>query len=267
MAATMTGMAHHGGVIPVGGTFFCFSDYMRPAVRLAALSKAHVVYSWTHDSVGLGEDGPTHQPIEQLASLRAMPGLTVVRPADANETAQAWRLAVDGDGPFGLVLSRQGLPVLAGTVERAGAGVERGGYVLVDEPGEAGDGPPDVVLIGTGGEVHVCVEARELLATRSVRARVVSLPCWEWFGAQTDEYRRSVLPPDVPRLAVEAGASLGWDRWADATVTLDRFGASALGTTALAELGFTPEHVAERAEALVRERSRAGQQRQRGGKA
>ncbi|HVC14087.1 MAG TPA: transketolase [Acidimicrobiales bacterium] len=258
MAAAMTGMAHHGGVLPVGGTFFCFSDYMRPAVRLAAMSRAHVIYSWTHDSVGLGEDGPTHQPVEHLASLRAMPGLSVCRPADANECAQAWLLAVDGEAPVGLVLSRQDLPVLAPAADRAPAGVARGGYVLVDEPGGTDAGPPDLVLIGTGGEVHVCVDAAEQLASEGVRARVVSLPCWEWFDAQDPLYRRSVLPRGVPALAVEAGSSFGWDRYADATVSIDTFGASALGTRALAEFGFTPEHVAERARDLLARRPDRG---------
>ncbi len=265
MAAAMTGMAHHGGVLPVGGTFFCFSDYMRPAVRLAAMSRAHVIYSWTHDSVGLGEDGPTHQPVEQLASLRAMPGLVVCRPADANECAQAWRLAVDGGEPTGLVLTRQEIPVLAGTAERAAAGVGRGGYVLVDEPGGPDAGPPDVVLIGTGSEVHVCVGAAEQLASGGIRARVVSLPCWEWFEAQDAGYRTAVLPPGVPALAVEAGASLGWERYADATVSVDRFGASAPGSIVLAELGFTPEHVAERARSLIDRWRGPGGRADRGG--
>ena len=154
MGSAMNGMAQHGGVLPVGGTFFCFSDYMRPSVRLAALTGAHVIYSWTHDSIGLGEDGPTHQPVEHLASLRAMPGLSLVRPADANETAQAWRLAVEADGPVGLVLTRQNVPVLASTAERAPDGVPRGAYVLVDS-----DGPPQIVLVGTGSEVQHCVAA------------------------------------------------------------------------------------------------------------
>jgi len=264
MAVVMTGMAHHGGVLPVGGTFFCFSDYMRPAVRLAAMSRAHVVYSWTHDSVGLGEDGPTHQPVEHLASLRAMPGLTVCRPADANECAQAWRLAVDGEGPVGLVLSRQELPVLAETAARAPEGVERGGYVLVDEAGGPGTGPPDVVLVGTGSEVHVCVGAAEQLSSEGVRARVVSLPCWEWFDAQDPAYRDHVLPRGVPRLSVEAASSFGWERYADASVSIDSFGASAPGTRALEEFGFTPEHVAERArDLLARWRGPGGDRRAR----
>jgi len=249
MGAAMNGMALHGGVLPVGGTFFVFSDYMRPAVRLAALSQAHVVYFWTHDSIGLGEDGPTHQPVEHLASLRAMPGLRVVRPADANECAQAWALAVDLPGPTALVLSRQNLPVLAGT---AGSAVARGGYVLRDP-----DADPELVLVGTGSEVQLCVAAAERLADGdggpSVAARVVSLPCWELFEEQDDHYRHTVLPPGVPTLAVEAASSFGWERYADATVTLDRFGASAPGAVVLAELGFTADAVVAHARALLRD--------------
>jgi transketolase len=249
MAAMMTGMALHGGVLPVGGTFFIFSDYMRPAVRLAALSEAHVVYSWTHDSVGLGEDGPTHQPVEHLAAMRAMPNLRVIRPADANETAHAWRVAVDSPGPTGLVLSRQNLPVLKGTAE-AFEGVARGAYLLV-----AADGPPDLVLVGTGGEVHVCVEAARLLAEGAggppLRTSVVSFPSWELFALQDGAYRESVLPAGVPTLAVEAGVSFGWDRYADDSVSIDHFGASAPGTEVLEHFGFTPENVAGRGRALV----------------
>ncbi len=253
MAGAMTGMACHGGILPVGGTFFVFSDYMRGSVRLAALSKAHVIYSFTHDSIGLGQDGPTHQPIEQLASLRAMPGLQVVRPADANECAVAWKLAVDGDEPTALILSRQNVPVLAETAERAPAGVERGGYVLVDEVG----GPPDVILVSTGSEVHVCVAAAALLVAGGARVRVVSLPCWEWFEDQDRAYRDSVLAPGVPRLGVEAAASFGWDRYTDATVSIDTFGASAPGDVALAEFGFTADNVAEKAGALLARRGEA----------
>jgi transketolase len=245
MGAAMNGMALHGGVLPVGGTFFTFSDYMRGSVRLAAISEAKVVYSWTHDSVGLGEDGPTHQPIEQLAAMRAMPQLRVMRPADANETAHAWRVIVEGDGPTALLLSRQKVPVLEGTSEAAD-GVARGAYVLA--PG--GD-DPDVVLIGTGSEVAVCVEAARLLSDEGVVARVVSMPCWELFEDQDDDYQDTVLPDDIPTLAVEAAASFGWSRWADHSVSIDRFGASAPGTTVLEKLGFTSENVATEARALL----------------
>ena len=249
MGATMTGMARHGGVLPVGGTFFVFSDYMKPAVRLAALSECKVIYSWTHDSVGLGEDGPTHQPVEHLAALRALPGLRVLRPADANECAHALRLAVDLDGPTALVLSRQDIPVLEGTADAAD-GVARGGYVLV-EPG----GTPDVVLVGTGSEVSLCVAAARVLAEGDGagprRARVVSLPSWDLFALQSDEYRRQVLGSGIPRLAVEAAASFGWERYADDVVAIDHFGASAPGKTVLAEFGYTPDNVAARARGLV----------------
>ena len=244
MGAALNGMALHGGVLPFGGTFFCFSDYMRPAVRLAALSEAHVVYHWTHDSVGLGEDGPTHQPVEHLAAMRAMPQLRVIRPADANETAQAWRVVVDRDGPTALVLSRQTLPVLEGTA--GNEGVLKGGYVLVEA-----DGAPELVLIGTGSEVHVCVEAARLLEADGVATRVVSLPSWELFAEQDEAYRESVLPPGLLRLAVEAASPLGWERFADDSVTLDRFGASAPGNVVLENLGFTPANVAMRARALL----------------
>ena len=245
MAAAMNGMALHGGVLPVGGTFLVFSDYCRPAIRLAALSRAKVIYSFTHDSVGVGEDGPTHQPIEHVASLRAIPGLRVIRPADANETAAAWRLAVDHDGPTALILSRQDLPVLEGTAEGA---VEQGGYVLR----HAED--PDVVLVATGSEVWVALEAADRLAGQGIHAQVVSLPSWDLFAEQSEGYQDEVLPPEVPTLAVEAGVPLGWERWADDAVAIeDRFGASAPGDRVLAELGFTPENVAERAQQLIHE--------------
>jgi transketolase len=244
MGAVMTGMALHGGALPVGGTFLVFSDYMRPAIRLAAMSRAHVIYSFSHDSVGLGEDGPTHQPVEHIMSLRAMPGLCTIRPADANECAQAWRVAVERDGPTALILTRQKVPVLPGTDEPGR--LAQGAYVLRDC-----DGPPEVVLIGTGSEVSVCLGAAELLAADGVRARVVSMPSWELFAEQDDDYRASVLPPGVPRLAVEAGVSLGWERWADDSVSIDRFGASAPGEVVLARLGFTPANVADRARRLL----------------
>jgi transketolase len=248
MGGVMTGMAAHGGVIPVGGTFFVFSDYMRGAVRVAALSGVHVIYSWTHDSVGLGEDGPTHQPIEQLAAVRAMPGLRVIRPADANETAQAWRIAVDSSGPTALILTRQKIPVLCQTLDGAVEGVPRGAYVLQRE---SGDGPADVILIGTGSEVHVCLDAVSQLAGRGIRARVVSFPSWELFALQDESYRAEVFPPGVPRLAVEAASSFGWERYADDSVSIDHFGASAAGERNMIEFGFTPENVTARAEQLL----------------
>ncbi|HET8619781.1 MAG TPA: transketolase [Acidimicrobiales bacterium] len=243
MAGVLNGMAAHGGVIPVGGTFFVFSDYARPAVRLAAMSDYKAIFAFTHDSVGLGEDGPTHQPVEHLASLRAMPRLRLIRPADANETAQAWRIALSSEGPTALVLTRQNLPVLEGT---AGAPVEQGAYVLADPGGDL-----DVVLVGTGSEVSVCVGAAARLAEDGLAARVVSMPSWDLFAVQGDDYQNLVLPPDVPTLAVEAGASFGWDQWADDSVSIDRYGASAPGAVALANLGYTPDNVAERARTLV----------------
>ncbi len=245
----MTGMAAHRGLLPVGGTFFVFSDYMRGAVRIAALSGVHVIYSWTHDSVGLGQDGPTHQPVEQLAAVRAMPGLRVIRPADANETAAAWRIAVEGDGPTALVLSRQEIPVLAETHQLAPDGVGRGAYVLRHSQGE-----PQIVLIGTGSEVHVCLAAADLLAADGVGARVVSFPSWDLFAAQPEAYRTEVLPDGVLRLAVEAATSFGWDRYADASISIDTFGASAPGTVALREFGFTADNVALQATTLLARR-------------
>jgi len=246
MAASMNGMAQHRGVLPVGGTFFCFSDYMRPSVRLASLTGTHVIYSWTHDSIGLGQDGPTHQPIEHLASLRAMPGLSLVRPADANETAQAWRIAVEADGPVGLVLTRQNVPVLDATAERAPAGVAKGAYVLVDS-----DGPPQIVLVGTGSEVQLCVAGAATLAESGVQAQVVSFPSWDHFEQQPEDYRTTVFPAGVPVLSVEAGTTFGWDRYADDSIGIDRYGASAPGDVAMEKFGFTADHVVERARALL----------------
>jgi transketolase len=217
---------------------------MRPSVRLAALPQAKVIYSWTHDSVGLGEDGPTHQPIEHLAAMRAMPGLRVIRPADANETAMAYRVAIDSAGPTALVLTRQAVPVLEGTA--GNEGLRRGAYVLRD-PAE----PAAVVLIGTGSEVAVACEAAERLGAEGVPARVVSMPCWELFEEQPPEYRAEVLPEGVPRVSVEAAATFGWSRWADASVGIDRFGASAPGAVALANLGITPEAVVAAARSLL----------------
>ncbi|HRW38946.1 MAG TPA: transketolase C-terminal domain-containing protein, partial [Aquihabitans sp.] len=250
MGSIANGMAAHGGVLPVGGTFFVFSDYMRPAVRLAALAEHQVIYSWTHDSVGVGEDGPTHQPIEHLASLRAMPGLRVVRPADANETAIAWAQAVEHRGPTALVLSRQDLPVLEGTA--ANPGVRRGAYVLAELGPDEG-ALPDLVLVATGSEVSICLEAAATLAEDELRVRVVSMPCWEDFDEQDEAYQAEVLPGIVPTLAVEAGVTFGWDRWADEAIGIDRFGASAPGSVVLRELGMSAPHVVGVARELLDE--------------
>ncbi|HEY8059902.1 MAG TPA: transketolase C-terminal domain-containing protein, partial [Acidimicrobiales bacterium] len=214
-----------------------------PSVRLAAISRAHVVYSWSHDSIGLGEDGPTHQPVEQLAALRAIPGLCLIRPADANETAAAWRIAVDHEGPVALILTRQDLPVLEGT---AGGALHKGAYVLADP-----DRPADLVLVGTGSEVSLCVATAELLAAEATACRVVSMPSWDLFAAQDVAYRDAVLTPGTPALSVEAGVTMGWDRWVDAAHGLDRFGASAPGAVAMDKLGFNPEAVAASARRLL----------------
>jgi transketolase len=245
MGSVMNGMAV-SHTLPVGGTFFCFSDYMRPAARLAALSGYKSAFVWSHDSIGLGEDGPTHQPVEHLMSLRAMPGLCVIRPADANEVAHAWRVHLGGDGPTAIILSRQKLPVLEGTAERGAHGVAAGAYTLVDEAGDA----PDLVLVASGSEVSLCVDARQSLITDGLSVRVVSMPSWDRFEARSSDERASVLPPGVPTLAVEAGATLGWERYADEVIGIDSFGTSAPGATAMAHFGFTPEHVVERAHAL-----------------
>jgi transketolase len=251
MGAIANGIAYHGGLVVFCGTFFTFSDYMRPAVRLAALSELPVVYVWTHDSIGVGEDGPTHQPVEHLAALRAMPNLVVIRPADAAETVVAWRVALARRrGPTALVLTRQKVPVLDRAIYAAAEGAARGAYVLADAPG-----PPELILIATGSEVALVVAAQAALVKEGVRARVVSMPSWELFEAEPREYRRAVLPPGVRcRLAVEAGASFGWERWVGAegaTLTLDRFGASAPGEVTMRELGFTVEGVLARAHALL----------------
>lgn len=244
MGSVMNGMAAHGGMLPFGGTFFVFSDYMRPAVRLAALSDLHVIYSWTHDSVGVGEDGPTHQPIEHLSSLRAMPKLRVIRPADANETAQAWRIAIEKGGPTALILSRQNLPVLAGTA--GNTDVELGAYILVPTKGD-----PDVVLIGTGSEVQLCVAAAERLADEGIAARVVSMPCWELFEEQDDDYQDSILGIGIPSVSVEAGTTFGWAKWAEASVGIDHFGASAPGPELMERFGMTVDNVIDHARLVL----------------
>jgi transketolase len=252
MAAIATGMALHGGVLPFAATFFTFSDYMRPSIRLAALSKAHVIYVWTHDSIGLGQDGPTHQPVEQLASLRAMPDLMLLRPADANETVEAWKIAVaHTEGPVGLVFTRQKLPIFDRSKLGPAAGTAKGAYVLADSAA----GPPKLMLIATGSEVSIALEAHNQLTREGVASRVVSMPCWELFDAQPQSYKDSVLPPGVKaRVSVEAAATLGWERYVGldgATIGLSRFGASAPGEIVMRELGFTPEHIVKVAKAVL----------------
>jgi len=249
MGSALTGLALHGGLRPYGATFLIFSDYMRPAIRLAALQRANPIYVWTHDSIGLGEDGPTHQSIEQIPSLRAIPNMTIMRPADANETAICWRLAVEHkDGPVGMALTRQKVPILDAEATR---GAARGGYTLVREDG----GALRVILIGTGSEVHVCLAARDLLQAKGVPTRVVSLPCWSIFEAQDEAYRRDVLPPAVTaRVAVEAASPFGWERYVGdrgAVVGMTRFGASAPADVLFKEFGFTGERVAARALSLL----------------
>ena len=254
MGGILNGLALHGGVRPFGGTFLIFSDYMRPAIRLAALSHLPVVYVFTHDSIGLGEDGPTHQPVEHLMALRSIPNLMDLRPADPAETAVAWKVALErSDGPSFLALTRQKVPALQRAGEEGAEALRRGGYVLA----EARGGAPDAILVASGSEVHVAVEAREVLAGRGIDARVVSLPSWYLFSRQPEAYRREVLPPGVTaRVSVEAGVTLGWERWigdSGRAVGLDRFGASAPAEVLFETLGFTADNVARHAEALVEE--------------
>ncbi len=251
MGAIVNGISLHNGMLkPWGSTFLIFSDYMRPSVRISALSKLPVVWAWTHDSVALGEDGPTHQPVEHFAALRAIPNFWFVRPADATETVGAWKVALEReDGPVGLAMSRQKLPTLEGTKRD---GVARGAYVVWEA--EELDGLPDLILIATGSEVHLAVEAAQALAGQSVQARVVSMPCWELFEAQPADYRDEVLPPDVKaRLSVEAGVAFGWKRWVGDegdSISIEHFGASAPGNVVLEKFGYTVDNVVARALAL-----------------
>jgi transketolase len=242
MGASLVGMARHGGIVPVGGTFFVFLDYMREPVRLASLSRAKAIFVFSHDSVGVGEDGPTHQPVEHLATLRSVPGLQVIRPADANETVAAWRAAIDHDGPTAIVLTRQGV-----TVRTDGSAVERGAGIVHDN-GSA----PALVIVATGSEVSLAIDAAERLDSDGVATRVVSLPSWDRLARQDAEFRRSLLPAGVPVLSVEAATTFGWERVADDSIGIDRFGASAPGDVVLAKLGINLEHVLQRARALIR---------------
>ena len=249
MCAAVNGMAAHGGLIPFGSTFFVFSDYAKPAIRLAALMQTQSLFVFTHDSIALGEDGPTHQPVEQLLGLRAIPGLTDFRPADANETAAAWRLALERKGPSFFALSRQNLPVIDPAAHDVYAGVSKGAYVLEDAA------VPQIVLLATGSEVWAVLEAAKLLAAEGIRARVVSFPSWKIFEEQSAGYKASVLPAGVAKLAVEAGSTLGWWKYVGLdgdVIGLDRFGASAPGPKVLAELGFGADSIAARAKKLVK---------------
>ena len=249
MCAAVNGMAAHGGLIPFGSTFFVFSDYAKPALRIGAIMGVHSLYIFTHDSIGVGEDGPTHEPIEHLMALRAVPFMTDFRPADANETAAAWRLALERKSPSFMALTRQNVPVFDTAGRDVYASVSKGAYVIQD----AAD--PQVVLVATGSEVAPSLEAAKLLAADGIRARVVSFPSWKLFEEQSEEYKASVLPKGVPRLTVEAGSTLGWWKYAGAdgdVLGLDRFGVSAPGPIAMAKLGFSPENIAARAKALVK---------------
>ncbi len=246
MGAIVNGMALHGGVIPYGATFLIFSDYMRPALRLAALMNVHSLFVFTHDSIGLGEDGPTHQPIEQLMSLRAIPNLTVIRPADANETAAAWKTALTRTGPVVFALTRQKVPTLDAATHPVTGGAARGAYVLADCAGV-----PELILIATGSEVHLALEAQKQIP---YRVRVVSMPSWELFEEQPQDYKEAVLPPAVKkRIAIEAGATIGWYKYVGdegKVIGIDRFGASAPDKDLMVYFGFTVEHVVEVAQKL-----------------
>ncbi len=260
MGMILNGIALEGLTRPYGGTFLVFSDYMRPAVRLAAIQQVPVTYVWTHDSIGLGEDGPTHQPIEHLAALRAMPGLDVVRPADANETAEAWAEVLRRGRPAGLALSRQPLPTVDRKEHGKASGVAKGAYVLIDSA-KAGD--PDVVLIATGSEVPLALEARLRLEKSGIGTRVVSMPCREWFEEQSRSYQNKVLPPSVrARVSVEAGVAMGWhDLVGDSgrCISIEHFGASADAATLFREFGFTPEAVVKAAKDSLAAAKKAGQ--------
>ena len=256
MGSTMNGMALYGSVIPFGGTFQTFSDYMRPAIRLAALSQIQVIYVFTHDSIGLGEDGPTHQSVEHLAALRAIPNLAVIRPCDAHEVREAWRAALKrADAPTSLALSRQKVALIDRKKFANANGLHRGAYVLVEAENKSGKAvKPKLILIATGSEVGLAIEAREKLTARSIPTRVVSMPCWEFFDEQSAKYKESVLPTNVmARLAIEAGVSLGWHKYigpAGDTLTVDRFGASAPAEDVFRDYGFTVENVIKKAKKL-----------------
>ena len=251
MGSILNGVALHGGLLPFGSTFMVFSDYMRPAIRLAALMRLHIIYIFTHDSIGLGEDGPTHQPVEHLSTLRVIPDLTVIRPADANETAEAWKMAMQVDGPVALIMTRQAVPVIDRSKYHPSDGLRRGAYVLAD----SGSDKPEVILISSGSEVHLTLEAYEKLSAEGLRVRVVSMPSWELFERQPEGYRKEVFPCDITvRISVEAGSTFGWHRYVGPSgiaLGIDRFGASAPGTVVLEKFGFTSENIVNRVKALL----------------
>jgi transketolase len=260
MGAILNGMALHSGLIPYGGTFFVFSDYMRPPMRLAAMNALPVIYIFTHDSIGMGEDGPTHQPVEQLIGLRSIPGMVVLRPADANETVAAWRIAIGRkQGPVALVLTRQGLPVLdLNSYPAIPAGVPLGGYILADFS-TAKD--PEITLIATGSEVHLALKGRDQLQTEGVNARVVSMPSTNLFAAQSEDYRDRILPKGVPLLAIEAGSPMGWQSYVGpriAVIGIDTFGSSAPGPVVMEHYGFTAENVCRQAHHVLNQRREKG---------
>jgi transketolase len=252
MGAAVNGLALHGGIVkPFGSTFFVFTDYMRPPIRLSSLMGLDLIWIFSHDSVAVGEDGPTHQPVEHLAAMRAIPELKVIRPADANEVVEAWKLMLQNRGPFCLVTSRQNVATLDRTVVAPAAGLRRGAYVLADADS------PDVVLVATGAEVGTALGARDLLAEKGIQARVVSMPCWELFEAEDNAYREEVLPLHLPKISVEAATTFGWARWVDASIGIDTFGASGKGDKVLAHFGISPEAVAGRVQELVAELARS----------
>jgi len=257
MGSILNGMALHGGLLPFGSTFLIFSDYMRPPIRLAALMKLRVIYIFTHDSIGLGEDGPTHQPVEHFSNLRAIPGLTVIRPADANETAEAWRLAIEyKEGPVAIILTRQNLPVIDRNKFSPAVGLRRGAYILADAP----LGKPEVILIATGSEIHLALHVYEKLQAEGIRARVINMPSWERFDIQPEDYRHEVLPPDMTaRISIEAGVTHGWHKYVGLegeTIGIDHFGASAPGKLLFKEFGFTSEDILSRVRALLAKKKR-----------
>jgi len=252
MGGILNGMALHGGLVPYGSTFLVFSDYMRPAIRLAALMKLHVIYVFTHDSIGIGEDGPTHQPVEHVANLRAIPGLIVIRPADANETVEAWRVAVENQkGPVAIILTRQNVPTLDRSTLNPAAGLRRGAYILADSP----NGKPEILLIATGSEVHLVLEVYEKLRAEGLRVRLVNMPSWELFENQPEAYRHDVLPSEITtRMSIEAGVTHGWHKYVGRegeTIGIDHFGASAPGKILLKEFGFTSDHIINRIKDLL----------------